>query len=252
MRTSSLEPILSLSLTARLETPELLDATQYAFLPAEMIRFSPTMLEHLDELLAADPTILAVVTKAVTKNLISSNVFLRSLGLTLATSFKDIAPPSEGIAALVLDRESKHKLVLRLIMVLTVPSLKQESLCCVSTFLCYFIFADQDGELAALLEAITTRQVVEPEGADNCQPPPSGREVLSNFRSLLKFWRAYYTSESRGKDILSLEANSRIPFRTWLGLVEKLLAPSAENCPEAHTIQFWERKADAEAEPSSV
>lgn len=48
----------------------------------------------------------------------------------------------------------------------------------------------------------------------------SGETVMSNFRELLWFWREYYLR--RGRDRLSIEFSSRIPFPYWQALVDLL------------------------------
>ena len=46
-------------------------------------------------------------------------------------------------------------------------------------------------------------------------------EVLSNFKLLLAFWIEYY--QHRGRDKLSLELGSGLPFFRWTQLVEELM-----------------------------
>lgn len=234
-----------------------------------MIRFSPVMVGHLDKALAANDTALPRVTACISKNLISSNVFLRSLRVSVAHCPEiGTRPQTSGIATLVLDKEKQLRLLTDLTMVLTMLELQQESLCCVSTLLCFFIFAMRAGELPILLERISLSQCLEQsvsngdssegaeadEGEDEVggdvknRKSYTGAEVLANARSLLLFWQTYYTSERRQKDLakdaLTLETNSKIPVKEWLSVVETLLAPPVgSDVPPNQTLQFWEDKA---------
>ena len=57
------------------------------------------------------------------------------------------------------------------------------------------------------------------------RPLGGGDRVMSNFRELLWFWREYYLR--RGRDRLSIEFSSRIPFPYWLDLVDLLCKDDA-------------------------
>lgn len=46
-------------------------------------------------------------------------------------------------------------------------------------------------------------------------------KVMKNFRELLWFWQEYYLR--RGRDRLSLEFSSHIPFRYWQTVVGKII-----------------------------
>lgn len=57
-----------------------------------------------------------------------------------------------------------------------------------------------------------------PRGVD--RPAREVQHVMKNFRELLWFWREYYLR--RGRDRLSIEFSSRIPFPYWVSLVDTL------------------------------
>jgi hypothetical protein len=44
-----------------------------------------------------------------------------------------------------------------------------------------------------------------------------GEKVMKNFRELLWYWQEYYLR--RGRDRLSIEFSSHIPFKHWNSLV---------------------------------
>jgi hypothetical protein len=48
----------------------------------------------------------------------------------------------------------------------------------------------------------------------------SSRRVMRNFRELLWYWSEYYMR--RGRDRLSIEFSSRVPFHVWKQLVDIL------------------------------
>ena len=53
----------------------------------------------------------------------------------------------------------------------------------------------------------------------------SGEILMVNFRELLWFWSEYYLR--RGRDRLSLEFSSKIPFCHWQALVKALCSDDA-------------------------
>ena len=62
----------------------------------------------------------------------------------------------------------------------------------------------------------------------------STHNILCNFRELLWFWKEYYTR--RGRDRLSIEFSSRIPFYHW-----KILVGMYVDCYEYMLLSYWHR-----------
>lgn len=81
----------------------------------------------------------------------------------------------------------------------------QDNICVVNTALIIFISVEKNGELLAYLQGI--------RAAD--------RRVLNNFRSLLEFWRSYYLTK-RGRECVSLQYSTQLPFSAWLHIVDLL------------------------------
>mmetsp|Transcript_3241 Transcript_3241/g.9894 ORF Transcript_3241/g.9894 Transcript_3241/m.9894 type:complete len:837 (-) Transcript_3241:14-2524(-) len=217
----------------------------------ELIRFSPSMLDHLHNILhelhkSEDEP--GDVSLAIRRSLVSSNVFLRSLQLTLGPHPKAPGRP-EDIANLITRKDHKMQLLLQMLVAVNVDDLHHESLCCVTTSVCFFIFADRAGELPGLLEQIAA---CKPKAADapcasggTFQLKHFGGQILDNVYSLLRLWKAYYTSECRDKDRISLEANSRISCAKWMEMADILMAPAdADGVDPQRTLAFWQTKAE--------
>jgi len=61
---------------------------------------------------------------------------------------------------------------------------------------------------------------VEEEEEEEEEELSGGELVMRNFRELLWYWKEYYLR--RGRDRLSIEFSSHIPFHYWLQIVGKL------------------------------
>jgi Trpc4-associated protein len=145
----------------------------------------------------------------------------------------------------------RNNILLRLMDVTTIQTINHENICCVNTTLTILLMQHRRGLLAKTLAEV--RQLAdervesaarakaysgeddqeagaeEEEGAGAglyCSPCVSsssgGQQIMHNFRSLLFFWREYYLR--RGRDRLSIEFNTRIPFKYWLELTNLLCA----------------------------
>eukprot|EP00743_Colponemidia_sp_Colp-15_P008590 GILK01009348.1.p1 GENE.GILK01009348.1~~GILK01009348.1.p1 ORF type:complete len:617 (-),score=153.13 GILK01009348.1:202-2052(-) len=156
-------------------------------------------------------------------HLVDSNVFIRSITLSLER-FADedalnkhdtshIPYPFESCSLNRFLQSTRFRLVKDLMAVVTVDELSQENICCVNTALVFLILANYKGQLPQLLQ-----DVREAEAQD-------GKTVASidNFRSLLDFWREYYSQ--RGRDCLNIEVSSKISFKLWKSTVELLCGP---------------------------
>ena len=143
----------------------------------------------------------------------------------------------------------RDAILLRLMDIVTIRTINHENICCVNAALTLLLLAHRRGLLAVALEnvrrladkrvALATKGRAKPFSADSseafgyeeteegvfcrpCAPDSSGSELLANFRALLWFWREYYLR--RGRDRLSIEFSSRIPFKYWLELINLLCA----------------------------
>ena len=112
---------------------------------------------------------------------------------------------------------------------ISIHTINHENICCLNTALVIFILAYQKGQLSSLLEnsrILSKRRHIPAPALENenvsSEFPADEVLVFSNFRKLLWYWREYYLR--RGRDRLSLEFSSHLPFKLWNTVVELLCA----------------------------
>jgi Trpc4-associated protein len=113
----------------------------------------------------------------------------------------------------------------------------QDNICVLNTALIFFIFADKNGELAAYLQALRAGDM----------------RVLRTFRALLEFWRSYYLWK-RGRECVSLQYSTQLPFSDWLRIVDCLCSHpdspySLLHTPPAAAVQCVALTASSEPPP---
>jgi len=174
----------------------------------ELVKFNEQVFTRFsDHLTAAQMDRLIDISVS---NLVDSNVFLRAAVLSFDHFRTKIR--TEGASGVAYDlancrlfqfiEQNRVRLVRDLMTVVHADSVNQENICCLNTLLVFFIMARRNSAVEPLLE-----QVHALEG-------PNGF-AKDNFRQLMSFWRQYYSNQ--GRDILSLEFSSRIPFSEWDG-----------------------------------
>lgn len=89
----------------------------------------------------------------------------------------------------------------------------QDNICVLNTALIIFIFLERNGELQIYLQALRSDDV----------------RVLQTFRSLLEFWRSYYLRK-RGREGVSLQYSTQLPFSDWLHIVDLLCSHPDSPC----------------------
>ncbi|KDO23592.1 hypothetical protein SPRG_10787 [Saprolegnia parasitica CBS 223.65] len=147
----------------------------------------------------------------VVTNLVDSNVFVRSLLLSIAHRREDMAScPSLGRLFAFLD-VNNVRLLRDLMGIVSMDDINHENICCLNTAIVMFVFEHRKARLPHLLHAL--RQHDAEVGAS---------ALCVNFRHLLWFWVQYYTP--RGRDRLSLEHSSDMKFREWYDVVALLCA----------------------------
>ncbi|XP_024395590.1 uncharacterized protein [Physcomitrium patens] len=198
----------------------------------ELIKFNKSLFQRLDGLLVGDAFDQFV--EVLVTNLVDSNVFIRSVVLSLnclkrtdvlTTDLSpNLYPCSLKEKSMRKDRyiyESKQdenynkiaafishntlRLLRDLMCAVRLNDINQDNICVVNTALIIFISVEKNGELLAYLQGI--------RAAD--------RRVLNNFRSLLEFWRSYYLTK-RGRECVSLQYSTQLPFSAWLHIVDLL------------------------------
>ncbi|GLE03130.1 hypothetical protein PINS_up012009 [Pythium insidiosum] len=166
-----------------------------------------------------DSTQFASFMEVVIRNLVDSNVFVRSM---LLSAEKFAKSPMDGTFGMAddsaMDRMSEFltvnvvRLLKDLMTIVSLDDVNHENICCLNTAIVVFIFQHRRNRLPVLLDALREHEAM------------TGKTgyVCDNFRSLLWFWIQYYTP--RGRDRLSLEHSSDIPFEEWRNVVALLCA----------------------------
>ncbi|EME31275.1 TRPChannel associate protein [Galdieria sulphuraria] len=166
----------------------------------------------------------------LSRNLVDSNFFLRSVVLSLhrfrmedelAVSF---SARSSGTAAfapynfsncvlLHFVQKNRVRLVHDLIHAVRDGEVNQENISCITTAILFFLISDVNMELDSFLTKIRLWEAA----AD----PKSYRRTMRNLRGLVSFWYEYYAVRSVA--VLHLERSSFIPFSEWKRIVDLLL-----------------------------
>ncbi|XP_013785167.1 short transient receptor potential channel 4-associated protein-like [Limulus polyphemus] len=202
---------------------------------AELVKFNYSAIRHLDKPLRSEEkwqTLLAIINR----NLVDSNMFLRSMILSREhlreSCDKDIIDYVENHSHLLLyfgRFQTRLSYLKRLISIISVENLTQESVSCLNTSLIILITAHRNGQLSDYLQAMKPSSCLVSTESDEF--PFQG--LLENFRELLLFWKEHYLHKD--KDCYSLEKSSRIVFKEWEDLVSLLLKEDSSN---AHTLLF--------------
>lgn len=198
----------------------------------ELIKFNKTLFQRLDGLLAGDKFDRFV--EVLVTNLVDSNVFIRSVVLSLdyfKRSQVDTMDLGSSPSACSLEETSMRKgdfsfgsredgiyckitafishntllLLKDLMCAVRLDDINQDNICVLNTALIIFIFVEKHGELQAYLQALRAADM----------------RVLRTFRSLLEFWRSYYLRK-RGREGVSLQYSTQLPFSDWLHIVDLL------------------------------
>ncbi|KAG0588156.1 hypothetical protein KC19_2G220700 [Ceratodon purpureus] len=206
----------------------------------ELIKFNKSLFQRLDRLLTGakfDQFVEVLVT-----NLVDSNVFIRSVVLSL-DYFKRSQVHTTGLGSsphgCFLKETSMRKddhgfgfredvdyckiatfvshntlrLLKNLMCAVRLDDINQDNICVLNTALIIFIFLERNGELQIYLQALRSDDV----------------RVLQTFRSLLEFWRSYYLRK-RGREGVSLQYSTQLPFSDWLHIVDLLCSHPDSPC----------------------
>ncbi len=155
-------------------------------------------------------------------------------------------------------RDNWTLLLQKLMAAVDFSAVNHESLCVLNSALLMLLLSYRQGRLAQVVAELKALHKAGLEQADEQpktyfswslpppSPPSSGRtggpegeeadddgdggppeaiqhaDFLGNFRALLFFWREYYSA--RGRDRLSIEFSSRIPFAEWRAVLDALCA----------------------------
>ncbi|XP_053638919.2 short transient receptor potential channel 4-associated protein [Cherax quadricarinatus] len=177
----------------------------------ELLKFNVEAYRRLDSIISTDPKEKKLF-RLVTKNLVDSNMLVRSLVLsndlfTREGKAVEFASRSRTLRHVATFKQRLDFLV-QLIKTISVDTLTQENVSCLNTSLVILMLAHRHAELPLYLEGL--RSHVEPH-------------LLTNLRSLLRFWQTHYL-HNKDKDCNTLQRSSGISFDFWRETVATLVA----------------------------
>lgn len=185
----------------------------------ELVKFNIEAFRSFDEILNTTSK-FDKFTSTVNRNLVDSNMFIRSLILSLEhltndeSLVKDYAKKENRLLMYIGDFHKQLDYLYKLIKIINVQNLTQENVSCLNTTLVFLMFANRKNQLPRYLQALRDEKedVMDVSGCSN---------LLRNFRDLLIFWQDHYLHKD--KDCSALEKSSRISFDYWKQTVSILV-----------------------------
>jgi Trpc4-associated protein len=177
----------------------------------ELVKFNVEAFKVFDKVLSSKERLDKFLT-TVDRNLVDSNMFIRSLILSLEhfTSVQedsyDYARKESPLLMFVGRFERQMEYLQKLIILINVQNLTQENVSCLNTTLVFLMFANQKNRMPQYLRALAQERSSSGECSSNCN-------IMKNFRDLLLFWQDHYLHKD--KDCSALEKSSRISFDYW-------------------------------------
>ncbi|XP_059171134.1 short transient receptor potential channel 4-associated protein-like isoform X2 [Physella acuta] len=197
----------------------------------ELIKFNIEAFKAFDSILTTEEKFEKFV-NMVNRNLVDSNMFIRSLILSLEHfraegSEKTLNFVGSADGDKVEKRESKLvgyigdfsrqlEYLYKLINIISVQNLTQENVSCLNTTLVFLMFANKRNQLPRYLQALRDEQ------DDALENVNGSSSILQNFRDLLIFWQDHYLHKD--KDCSALEKSSKISFGYWKTTVSMLVS----------------------------
>lgn len=200
----------------------------------ELIKFNVEAFKTFEEILHTQPNFDKFI-NTVNRNLVDSNMFIRSLVLSLEhlmneeVVFMDYAKKENKLLMYIGDFNRQLDYLYKLIKIINVQNLTQENVSCLNTTLVFLMFANRKNALPRYLQALRDEKedMMEVSGSAN---------LLRNFRELLVFWQDHYLHKD--KDCSALEKSSRISFDYWKSTVSTLVtADKNDKCGILHYVQ---------------
>ncbi|RQM23708.1 hypothetical protein B5M09_003920 [Aphanomyces astaci] len=151
--------------------------------------------------------------QVVVSNLVDSNVFVRSMLLSVETHPRTSAMFPSLARLFEFLQLNSVRLLRHLMTIVTLDDINHENICCLNTAVVMLVFEHRQRRLPRMLEALRQLQTEVDDG---------NTDLCVNFRSLLWFWVQYYVP--RGRDRLSLEHSSDMKFNEWYSVVALLCA----------------------------
>ncbi|CAN8071730.1 unnamed protein product [Agarophyton chilense] len=199
---------------------------------SQLIKWNRTLFRELNEILRADRVVLERLLTAVSDRLVDSNVFVRSIALSLERfRAEDELVPDNGqayefdICVLWEFIETyRVRLMYDMISSVRVEDITFENVCCVNTALILFVISCRDEETLDNVLSKLSNMVVEfamsTKTSDYSVKSILPADVMDNFCKLVNFWLNYYRYQAA--DVSSLEVNTNISFDLFVETATRL------------------------------
>ncbi|KAL4234774.1 Short transient receptor putative channel 4-associated protein [Mactra antiquata] len=198
----------------------------------ELVKFNIEAFKTFDCILTTKEKFDKFIT-TVNKNLVDSNMFIRSLILSLelfrsedeslkgsSINNTDYARNDSKLLQYIGNFNRQLDYLYRLIAIIDVQNLTQENVSCLNTTLVFLMFANKKNQLGKYLQELKDQKegMLEVNGSV---------QFMTNFRDLLLFWQDHYLHKD--KDCSALEKSSRISFEYWKQTVATLVSEEQDN-----------------------
>ncbi|XP_060063786.1 short transient receptor potential channel 4-associated protein-like [Ylistrum balloti] len=191
----------------------------------ELIKFNIEAFKTFEEILTTQAKFEKFIT-TVNRNLVDSNMFIRSLVLSLEhlteedTTYREYAKKDNKLLMYIGDFSKQLDYLYKLIKIINVENLTQENVSCLNTTLVFLMFANRKGQLPKYLQALRDEK-------EDLMDVSGSANLLRNFRDLLTFWQDHYLHKD--KDCSALEKSSRISFEYWKQTVSVLVCDDKDD-----------------------
>ncbi|CAI9716469.1 Hypothetical predicted protein [Octopus vulgaris] len=183
----------------------------------ELIKFNIDGFKDFDTILNTESKFNKFIS-TVNRNLVDSNMFIRSLILSLEhfsdDEQYDAIRKHNRLLVYIADFKQQLDYLRKLINIISVQNLTQENVSCLNTTLVFLMFANQKKILPKYLHALQ-------DDTDDLLDVNISGSIMGNFRELLLFWQDHYLHKD--KDCSALEKSSRIYFDYWKRTVKTLV-----------------------------
>ncbi|XP_046354542.1 short transient receptor potential channel 4-associated protein-like isoform X1 [Haliotis rubra] len=184
----------------------------------ELVKFNIEAFKTFDTILNTQAKLDKFVA-TVNRNLVDSNMFIRSLVLSLEHFTNEdngeYAKKDCKLLTYIGNFQRQMEYLYKLIHIINVQNLTQENVSCLNTTLVFLMFANQKNKLPQYLRALRDEK-------DDLLDVHGSSSVMQNFRDLLIFWQDHYLHKD--KDCSALEKSSRISFSYWKKTVNMLVS----------------------------
>ncbi|PXF47671.1 Short transient receptor potential channel 4-associated protein [Gracilariopsis chorda] len=205
---------------------------------SQLIKWNRSLFHDLNDMFRKDHRLLQNLLHAVSDRLVDSNVFVRSIALSLerfrvedelARHYGEQADESEmydfdNCVLWEFIEKYRVRLIHDMISSVRVEDITFENLCCVNTALILFVVSCRDDSaIDAMLSKLADMIIEYAMNCSICEFSVNSilpTDVMGNFAKLVQFWLNYYRYQ--GSDVSSLEVNTNISFDVFVETAKKL------------------------------